>query len=269
MSLLEIIILGIVQGFTEFLPVSSSGHLVVGNAIAEALGSDPVKDLVEVEIVLHLGTLLSVLVYYRREIANLFVKDRRVIPLLILGTLPAAVVGVFLKKVLPEAQTDFILANPLVAGCCFPITAGLLWWAMHRPEGHTDYTQLSVRDTLFIGVLQAIAILPGVSRSGSTIAAGLGVGQSRDSAATFAFLLAIPAIAGGGFLEALDAIKDGTTGTPLGLLAVGFVVSFLVGLVALSALMHFVRKGKLMMFVYYLIPLGIAVVTWQLIARMG
>lgn len=265
MTIFEIILLAIVQGLTEFLPVSSSGHLVVANAIFQSLGSEPVKDLVEVEIVLHLGTLLAVLVYYRREILRLFTSDRRLIPLLILGTIPAAVIGIYLKKGLPAATSDLMLANPLVAGFCFPVTAAILWWASSRTEGSTDYTQLNWQDTLKIGMLQAFALLPGISRSGATIAGGLGVGLQRESAATFAFLLAIPAIAGGGVLEMLEALKEGTTGTPLGTLAVGFLISFVVGLAALALLIRFVRRGRLAMFAYYLVPLGITVVAWRLL----
>jgi undecaprenyl-diphosphatase len=264
MTLWAIILLAAVQGLTEFLPVSSSGHLVVANALFEWLGSQPVQDLVEVEIVLHLGTLMAVLVYYRREIARLFTSDRRVIPLLIVGTIPAAVLGIYLKKGLPEATTNLILANPLVAGICFPMTAALLWWASSRPEGETDYPQLTWVNALKVGLLQAAALLPGISRSGTTIAGGLAVGLRRESAATFAFLLAIPAIGGGGLLEIMEALKAGTTGTPLGTLAVGFAVSFIVGLVALDLLIRVIRHGQLKSFAYYLVPLGIVVVAWQM-----
>ena len=265
MSLLEMILLAIVQGLTEFLPVSSSGHLVVANALFEALGSEPVEDLVEVEIVLHLGTLLAVLVYYRREIAKLFTSDKRVIPLLILGTVPAAVLGIWLKKGLSDETTKLILENPSVAGICFPITALLLWWATNRTEGEAEYTELSWSDTLKIGLLQALALLPGISRSGATIAGGLAVGLKRESAATFAFLLAIPAIAGGGLLEMIEAVQQGTSSTPLPTLATGFAVSFVVGLGALALLIHWVRQGRLAVFAYYLVPLGIAVGIWQLL----
>lgn len=261
MALWEIILLGIIQGLTEFLPVSSSGHLVVANALLEALGSKPVEDLVEVSIVLHLGTLAAVLVYYRREIWRLFGTDRRVIPLLILGTIPAAAVGIPLKKMLPD---DLILENPLVAGLMFPITALALLWVSRREPEETDYPQLTWRNSLAIGLLQAVAILPGISRSGFTIAAGLGVGLNRQAASTYAFLLAIPAIAGAGLLEGIDAMQEGTTGTAPLHLVVGFLVSFAVGWLALKLLIYWVRRGQLAFFAWYLIPLGIAVVVWQL-----
>ena len=111
--------------------------------------------------------------------------------------------------------------------------------------------------------MQAAALLPGISRSGATIVAGMGVGLRREAAATFAFLLAIPAIAGAGVLEMLDVWKDGTTGTAPAILAVGFLISMLVGLGALSLLIHWVRQGRLALFAWYLIPLGAVVVVWQ------
>ncbi len=265
MSLLQIILLAIVQGLTEFLPVSSSGHLVVVNRLLESFGQAPAKDLIEVSIVLHLGTLAAVLLFYRREVLRLLGSDRHVLWLMIVGTIPAAVLGVFIKKVLPEEMSNLVLQNVLLAGCMFPVTAIGLLWASKRIPGDLDYTQLSWQRALTVGALQAVALLPGISRSGATIAAGLGVGLQREAAATFAFLLAIPAIAGAGVLEMLDAWKAGTTGTPPATLAVGFVVSMLVGLATLALLIRWVRQGRLAMFAYYLIPLGVAVVAWQLL----
>ena len=262
MPLWEIILLGILQGLTEFLPVSSSGHLVVVNAVFEALGSEPVKDLIEVSIVLHLGTLIAVLVFYRREIWRLLGADRRVVPILIVGTIPAVVFGLLLKKGLPE---KLILENPLVAGLMFPVTAAALLWASRRAAGETDYPQLTWQKSLAIGCMQAIAVLPGISRSGFTIAAGLGVGLNRQASATYAFLLAIPVIAGAGLLEGIDAVKEGATGTSPLNLAIGCFVSFAIGWVALKLLVRWVQQGRLAMFAYYLIPLGIAVVAWQLL----
>ena len=249
MGWLEIFVLAIVQGLTEFLPVSSSGHLVVANALLERLGMPPAQDLVEVSIALHLGTLASVLVYYRREIARLLGADRRVVPLLVVGTVPAAIVGVGLKKGLPDATSDAVLESVVVAGLMFPVTA-LILIAATRFSGSSGeaYQQLGYGKALAIGVGQAFAILPGVSRSGTTIAAGLAAGLDRQSASTFAFLLAIPAILGAGVLETLDALKEGTTGTPIDRLAVGFVVSFVVGWAALAVLIEFVKRGRLALF---------------------
>ncbi len=264
MSLLEVLLLAVVQGLTEFLPVSSSGHLVVANAVLDALGKAPAQDLIEVSITLHLGTLASVLVYYRREIAKLLGADWRVIPLLVVGTIPAVVVGGGIKKGLPDSAADAVLENVLLAGLMFPVTAALLMLASRKAPGETEYQRLQWWQALAIGVAQAFAILPGISRSGSTIAAGLFTGLRREAASTFAFLLAIPAILGAGVLEGLDILEEGATGTPALSLALGFAVSFAVGYVALALLIQFVKRGRLALFAWYLAPLGIAVVAWQL-----
>lgn len=263
MGWIEILVLSIVQGLTEFLPVSSSGHLVVANALLETLGAPAAQDLVEVSIALHLGTLASVIVYYRKEIARLLGSDWRVAPLLILGTIPAAIVGIGIKKGLPDEMAAGVLENVLLAGLMFPVTAGLLYVASKRSAGELEYQGLSWGKVLAIGAAQALAILPGISRSGSTIAAGLGVGLKREAASTFAFLLAIPAILGAGLLETLDVLEEGSTGTPMIRLAVGFLVSFGVGWAALALLISFVKRGKLAVFAWYLVPLGVAVVIWQ------
>ena len=256
MALWEIIVLAVIQGLTEFLPVSSSGHLVVAHSLLTELGSEPIQDLVEVEIVLHLGTLAAVLIYYRKECLRLLASDRRVIPLLLLATIPAVLVGFSIDKSLLE--------SPFLAGLMFPVTAVALVWISRRPAGEVEYQQLSAKHALAIGMLQAFAILPGISRSGATIAGGLACGLRREAAAAFAFLMAIPVIAGGGLLTAVEAYQAGTTGTSPVILAVGFVVSMLVGWGALAMLIHWVRRGQLAMFAYYLVPLGIAVVAWQL-----
>ena len=256
MSYLEVLILAVVQGLTEFLPVSSSGHLVVANAVLQALGYEPTKDLIEVSITLHLGTLASVLVYYRREIARLFGPDLKLFPLLILGTIPAAIVGVGIKKGLSDPAADAILENVLLAGFMFPVTAALLVWGSGHRNGELSYQSINWYQALLIGTAQAFAILPGVSRSGSTIVAGMGMGLDRQSASTFAFLLAIPAILGAGLLEGLEVLETGSTGTSLAVLATGFAISFLVGWGALALLIEGVKRGRLALFAWYLVPLA-------------
>ncbi len=263
MTLWEIILLAIIQGLTEFLPVSSSGHLLVTNRLLEAMGRPPVQDLVEVSIILHMGTLAAVLAFYRHEILRLLGSDKRVAMLLIFGTIPAAVVGLLLKKGMPEEQSRLILENVLLAGFMFPVTALMLLWSARCATGDRDYRQLGWGQVFTIGLFQAVALLPGISRSGATITAGLGVGLRRDASAAFAFLLAIPAISGAGLLEGLDMLEKGSTGTSPGTLAIGFVVSMGVGFGALGLLIRWVQRGHLAMFAYYLLPLGIGVIAWQ------
>ena len=264
MNWIEIVLLGIIQGLTEFLPVSSSGHLVVASAIMVALGGTPPPELLELEICLHLGTLLAILIYYRERIFRLLGQDRRVLGLLAIGTLPA--VGVVLGLAAFDSDAG-VLHDPLVAGPMFLVTAGLLIAASRCPAGDTDYTQMTWKQALCIGLFQGIAILPGISRSGATITAGLLVGVRRDSATTFSFLLAIPAIGGAGVLEGLKALQRSSTATPLEELLLGTFVSFLVGLAALHWMVQIVAKGRVNYFALWLIPFGIAVTAWQISNR--
>lgn len=263
MDLLQILILAVVQGLTEFLPVSSSGHLVVANALLEAAGKPPAEDLVEVNIVLHVGTLLAVLVFYRQAIARLLGEHRNVVLTLLAGTLPAVVIGLPIKLFVED-----LLESPLLAGCMFPVTAAILIWVSRRPEGPRHYADLSLREAAGIGLMQAFALLPGISRSGSTIAGGLLAGLQREAAGTFAFLLAIPVIAGPGLIEVAKMVKDAgdeaAGQTPALTLLAGAGVAFAVGYGALALLIRFVKQGKLAIFAWYLIPLGAAVVAWQL-----
>ncbi len=251
---MKVILLAVVQGIAEFLPVSSSGHLVVLN---ELLGTG--EGSVELNVILHLGTLLAILVFYWRRVVALVGADRRLIPRLIVGTLPAAVIGLVVKR-----NFDHLLADPLLAGCMFPVTGALLLLLAWVKPGERDYVQLTYGQVLVIGFAQALALLPGVSRSGTTIVAGSLLGLKRQSAATFSFLLAIPVIAGAGLLECREMLETGETTTPLGLLLLGATLSFLVGLGSLHWLVRWVEAGWLHRFAYWLIPLGLVVILWQL-----
>ena len=262
MLLLEIIILAVIQGIAEFLPISSSGHVVVGAALFDQLGH-PLAEKLTVNVVLHLGTLLAIIVFYWRRIIELLGRDARVIPLILVGSIPAAAVGFLVKKTAAGEVIELFLQSALIAGLMFPITGLMLLWAAKHARGTILCREMSWASALLIGAFQAFAILPGISRSGATIAAGLSVGLKRDEAAAFSFLLAIPAIAGAGLLEFLDALSTTTPHMPLGTLAAGLVVSFLVGLAALWWLIKWLDQGRIQLFAWYVIPLGVAVVTWQ------
>lgn len=256
---LQVVFLAIVQGIAEFLPVSSSGHLNV----LQAWLSKEAPDSAELNVVLHFGTLLAILLFYRQRILDLLKSDRRVIPMLIAGTVPAAVVGVIIKKQYPE-----LLNNPMLAGLMFPIT-GLMLIVLHRlPEGKNDYGKMSMVNAILIGCAQAFALLPGISRSGSTIVAGSLLGLKRDESMTFSFLLAIPAILGASVLELKDIYDaGGKTDTDAWILVLGAAIAFGVGLFALKWLDGLLKKGKLHWFAAYLIPLGILVVIWRLMSQ--
>lgn len=265
MSSLEVILLAIVQGVTEFLPISSDGHLVLANELLQAFGWPKAPDQLEVTLVLHLGTLAAVLIYFRREILRVLTTGRQAILPIVVGTIPAVIVGMAVKKAVPDAWEHWLLESPLLAGIGFLVTAAALWWGLRARGGDRTYPELGLGRALTIGLMQAAAILPGVSRSGTTIAGGLAAGLRRDDAAAFSFLLAIPAIGGAGLLQLLEAYQAGGTSTPPAQLALGFVVSMVVGLGALAVLLKMLRGGRLDLFVYYLVPLGIVTLAWQLL----
>lgn len=260
MLLLEIILLAIVQGVGEFLPISSSGHIVVLATLFEQLGQAFHGEKLTLNIVLHLGTLLAILVFYRQRIITLLTRERRVIGLVIVGTIPAVVIGLWIKKFYGDA-----FESALLAGFMFPITGiGLLWTARAKP-GEVTCLDLRYDEALLIGFAQAFAVLPGISRSGATIVAGLARGMRRDEAAAFSFLLAIPAIAGGGVLHLLELLTADAPPSQisLGFLLLGAAVSFAVGLASLAWLIRWLEKGRLYLFAWWVLILGPIVIVWQ------
>ncbi|REJ65363.1 MAG: undecaprenyl-diphosphate phosphatase [Planctomycetota bacterium] len=276
MDLVQLIILAIVQGITEFLPVSSSGHLIAVGELLAALGRAPLQDQLTVNVLLHAGTLGAILIFYGGEIRRVLGKDRRVIGPIIVGTIPIGVVGVSIKKLLPDATGDWIethlLESPVVAGVMFLATAALLIFSARRKPGEVEFPDVGYGAALLIGCVQSLAILPGLSRSGATIAAGLLLGLSRKAAATFSFFLAIPAIAGATAVELVDVFDaSGTSAAannPLEL-SIATLVAFVVGMGALILLVRLVLSGKLHYFAWYLVPLGVAMLVWKLPELLG
>lgn len=252
----QITLLAIIQGLTEFLPISSSGHLVIVEALLHIKA-----DLIEVNVFLHAGTLGSILIFYRRNILRMLGKDRRVVWLLAVGTVPAAVVGLTIKLFFKQ-----YMEMPLLAGIMLPVTGLMLLWVARR-DGKEDYPKLGFRQAFIIGLFQAFALLPGISRSGSTIVGGLLVGLRRPEAATFSFLLAIPAILLATAAEMLGLFVGKGSSTPLGILTAGASVALVVGLAALWCVVRVINRGRLHWFAYWCIPVGIAVVIWQIVER--
>jgi undecaprenyl-diphosphatase len=260
MYLWQVLVLAIVQGITEFLPISSDGHLVALSALIMP-GLDPER-FMGLEMALHLGTLGSILVYYRREIVGLLGRDRRLIPLLIIATIPSVIVGLALRELMPD-----MLHNALLAGLMLPVTGGLLLVAarFQKPEKN-DYQQISLRQAILIGLAQPFALLPGISRSGTTITAGLLTGLTPRAATTYSFLMAIPATAGAGGYEVLKMLlrEPSEDQLPAGWLLWGALLSFVVGLAAIQFLNRMLERNRLHWFAWWCIPLGVVVVVWQL-----
>lgn len=268
----EAIILGAVQGVTEFLPVSSDGHLVVTQALLKSAGlaSASERDHLHFDVLLHLGTLLAIVLVFWRELLVLVTHPRRA-GLVVLASIPAAVIGLTVKDHIEKA-----FQSPLMAGVGFLVTAMFLFVG-HRAGkilarlGREPRTleAVTAADALLIGGAQALAILPGVSRSGSTIATGVLLGISREAAAVFSFLMAVPVIGGAILLVGKDLAQgEGTIGR-WDVAAVGMVVSFVVGVVALKWLLRILSRGGLLGFSVYCLVAGIAVIVWQMAVRAG
>ncbi len=264
MHLLSIIVLAVVQGITEFLPISSSGHLVILEELFDGRHSSVKQTQLALNIFLHLGTLLAVVAFYWRPLLRLLTADRRVIGLLFVGTLPAAIIGILIKWYFPSLAT-----NALLSGLMLPLTGLMLLGSVRILPGEMTYRDMGWRRALGVGMAQAIAVLPGISRSGSTIVAGLCLGLRRDEAATFSFLLSVPVIGGATLLESWDLVRHGSLSISGQQLVLGVGISFVVGIAALAWLLKWLRDGRLHLFAWWCFAVGAGVIAWQLSLGMG
>lgn len=257
-SLFALLVLGLVQGVSEFLPISSDGHLVLTQELLDFQGAR-----LAVDVALHLGTLLAVLVVFRRDLAGLVRRalagDWGEVWLLAIGTLPAAVVGLGLKH-----WIEALFQSGVAAALGLLVTAGFLWVGERARRRQDRMAPAAVRaldwrDALWIGVSQSLAILPGVSRSGTTIATAFVRGVEASAAARFSFLLSIPAVGGAVLLEVPGLVRAGGFGSEL-VLAVS--ATFAVGVLALRTLLAFLGRGAFRWCAYYCVAVGLAALVW-------
>ncbi len=246
MDILKAIILGILQGATEFLPISSSGHLAL---LGGFLGFEEGAFMATM---MHAGTLLALVVYFRQDISRIIlspfkrdIKSLNLLWFLILGSTPAVIFGVFLLH-----HIEAIFDSPLIIGICLLFTGIILFLSGFMRKDRKDIKFL---DAILIGIAQAIAILPGVSRSGTTISTGTFLGLGRTVSATFSFLLAIPAIFGATILEI--STVEGNSITPA--LLIGALASFVSSLIAIRFLLRFLKRATLRPFSYYCFVIGV------------
>ncbi len=252
----DTILIAVIQGITEFLPVSSSGHILI---FQKLLHSEP---SVVFSIVLHAGSLLAIVAVYFRELFALLKQNRALVPKLFAGTLPIAVAGLALHLLRLD---EILFENLAVAGAGLLVTSFLLSYGMKKTSQKIRLEKLSFADAVRIGLFQALALVPGISRSGSTISCALSRGVKREDAATFSFLLAVPAIFGASLMAVWDLLylKTAQIGQNSILsLAVGFAVSAIVGYVALNTLLRSLRKGNLRIYAFYCLAIGIIVLLW-------
>ena len=279
MTLLQAFILGIVQGLTEFLPISSSGHLVIGQHLFGLHYADLAFD-----VSVHVGTLGAVVIFFRRDITAVLTALRRYRPgwrpqalkrlltpggpdgevrlaaLVILGSIPTALIGLALKH-----YEDTLFASPLIAGIMLLVTGGVLYLtrgaqirSQADPAAARPVAAISVWDSLLVGIVQGLAVMPGISRSGTTIAAGLFAGIEPQAAARFSFLLSIPAVAGAALLVFFEAITQGQIDAATCL--TGGLTALIVGYAALAILVYLINRGKLYIFAPYCGVVGAAAI---------
>lgn len=266
MNELEALILGLIQGLTEYLPVSSSGHLTIGQEVLGVSGSD---NLI-FDVVVHVATVLSTLVILWKEIVWIFKglfkfrwnDETRYTVNILVSMIPVGIVGVFFKDYVEEIFGSglFIVAYFLM------VTALLLTFSYYAKPRQKE--KISLRDAFIIGIAQAAAVMPGLSRSGSTIATGLILGNKKEKLAQFSFLMVIPPILGEALLDVMKAMKHGTEavtgGMSISALAVGFIAAFISGCFACKWMISIVKKGKLIYFAIYCAIISVVALIFSL-----
>jgi len=273
MPLYQAIVLAIIQGFTEFLPVSSTAHLTI---IPDLLGwKDPGLSF---DVALHLGTLVAVLVYFFRDWVQVILNgigisyrgahpdenSRSLLWLLVVGTIPAALAGLKFEK-----YADQALRTPYIIGGAMIVFGLLMWVADRAGTARNGLDQMTGFDAITVGLAQALAIIPGVSRSGSTLTMARFRGYSREAAARFSFLLSTPIIAGAAAKKGWELHKDGLPDDMKIPYLVGIAVSGVVGLMVIAFFMKYLRHNSLSIFVWYRILFGIIVIALAFFRVIG
>ena len=271
MNLFEAILLGIIQGLTEFLPISSTGHLTVAGKFMNLISTNNPEQWTAFIAIIQLGTLLAVLVYFWQDIISIikdFFQDNIINRvkyseqkinsklgwLIIIGTIPVVIIGLAFKDAIEGALTKnlYVIAISLIA------LAIILAVAEKIAKFKKELKDVTMFDSIVIGIAQAFALIPGSSRSGTTITAGLFVGLKRETAARFSFLLSIPAVFASGVLQIYEAMKFVDQSMALNII-VATIISGLSGYLAIDFLLKYLKKNSTFLFVYYRIALGILI----------
>ncbi|PLT31263.1 undecaprenyl-diphosphate phosphatase [Peribacillus deserti] len=251
---IEAFILGLIQGLTEFLPISSTGHLYLGRHL---FGLEEAGLLLDT--LMHVGTLLAVFVFYRQEFLKILRNPfGKLTWLLVLGTIPAVIVGLAFGDFFDE-----ISKTGVTIGWEFLITGLFLWFAESIKKGRKKMDNITYGDALFIGVFQAFAIFPAISRSGFTMVAALIRGLDRETAAYFSFLMSTPAIAGAIVLQSLDLVQGKAENIPMDSLIIGILASAIFGYIAVKWMINYLKNHSLKVFAVYVWILGALILIMQ------
>ena len=271
MEILQAAILGIIQGLTEFLPISSSGHLIV---VPSILGWEDFTNNLLFDVALHLGTASAVIVFFRRDwiriITAFFQRvfaprdilrdvDSRLFVLILVGTIPAVIAGLLFKDFIVE-----VLREPQVVAITLILFAFVLWIADRVSSKSRDMTKMRLKDAIFVGLAQAVALIPGVSRSGVTITTGLFTGLNREAAARFSFMLSTPVILGAGVLSVKEAFSSSNNDLGIGAFAVGILTAAIIGFLAIKYLLRYVLTHNYNVFVWYRVLVGVSILVYFL-----
>jgi undecaprenyl-diphosphatase len=256
-----VVILSVLQGITEFLPISSSAHLLLFpwafNLPNPGLAFDAA---------IHIGTALALVIFFWRDFYNLIKKRDRLILYILIASVPAALAGFLGDKLIEEYLHQGSLA-PLIVGVGIIFFGGLMYYVDHHAKLDKDLGHIGKKKALFIGLAQVLALIPGTSRSGITITAGEFLGLDRESAARFSFLLATPISLGAGLYKLLQIVKEPSNGLSIWLVVLGIVISFITGMIVIKWLLDYLKKHSLLIFVWYRFILGASVVALWLIRR--
>lgn len=261
MSFIQMLLIAVIQGVTEFLPISSSGHLILLPKLAELPDQGPLID-----VAVHIGSLLAIIIYFWRDVRGLAQggfatigvgkapEQRNLFLWIVIGTIPAVAVGFLLKDMLEEFRSTHLVAVNLIV---YGILLGI---ADRFGKEERSYENLTLRDAIIVGCAQALALVPGTSRSGVTMTAARFLGYKRVEAARFSFLLSIPAVAGAGTLVALE-LADATAQMQMDALITG-ALTFVAAFATMAFLMNFLRKATMIVFVVYRVALGVALLAF-------
>jgi undecaprenyl-diphosphatase len=270
LSILEAVILGLIQGISEFLPISSTGHLTVAGKLMGLISSENPEHWTAFIAIIQLGTLASILIYFWKDIWHIafaFIKenssrkaykeqspDSRLGWLIIIGSIPVVAVGLLFKDIIEGALTKdlYVISGSLIG------LAIILAIAEKTAGFKKDISEVTIKDSLIVGIAQAFSLIPGSSRSGTTITGGLFSGLKRETAARFSFLLSIPAIFGSGMLQMYEALKFVDSNMVVNLI-IATIVSGISGYLAIDFLLKFLKKYSTFVFIYYRIILGIVI----------
>lgn len=258
MESLRLIILGMIQGLTEFIPVSSSAHLILTRNFFgwEDMG-------LSIDMALHLGTLLALLIYMSKDWYEILTRKRNILMLVIIATIPGAIFGFLLENI-----AEIYLRSSLLIGFTMSIF-GIILFLIDKKSTHTrSLNTMKIKDAIIIGLSQVLAIIPGISRSGATLTGAFLCNFKREDSARFSFLLSVPIIAGAGFVSLLKVVKDPLSVSTSSML-LGLISSFVFGYLAVHFMLNYLKRHNTNIFVYYRIILGVFLIISSLLKIGG